>query len=218
MTTTTVDSRLSSRITMTGVVRSEWVKFRSLRSSWAAVATSVGLVVGLAVVVTLIAAGQPHSSGLPDRVATRAELGAILAQLSFGVLAVLVVAGEYGHGTIRNSLAAVPRRLPVLWAKVAVVGAVTFTAAIVSSFGGFLLAQVLWQAHSRAPVSVGDDHVLRILFGTAAYLTGTALVALAIGALLRRPAAGITVTIGLLFGLPTVMQALPGRIGDAGEF
>ena len=51
--------------------------------------------------------------------------GYYLGQLLIGALGVLFVTGEYSTGMIRSTFAAVPKRLPVLWAKLVVFVAVT---------------------------------------------------------------------------------------------
>jgi ABC-type transport system involved in multi-copper enzyme maturation permease subunit len=151
-------------------------------------------------------------------VAARSETGAIFALLALGVLAVLLISGEYGTGMIRASMAAVPRRLPVLWGKIAVYVGVVLPLTAATSFAAFLLGQVVWRAKGKPAVGLGDPDVLRIVTGTALYLTVAGICALAIGALVRNTAAGITTVVGLFFVLPTVLQALPQRFADAGKF
>jgi hypothetical protein len=102
------------------VLRSEWTKLRSVRSTWWLV------VVALTLTVAIGRSGQrvrPVSRVRPRfrlNVAMRSVLGAILAQLALDTLAVLVISGEYGSGMIRTSMTVVPRRLPVLAAKITV--------------------------------------------------------------------------------------------------
>jgi ABC-2 type transport system permease protein len=140
----------------TQVLRSEWTKLRSVRSTWWLVAVAVVLTAGIGVAVSAAAAGQPASSALPAAVATRSALGTILAQLALGTLAVLLISGEYGSGMIRTSMAVVPRRIPVLAAKIIVYVALVLPVTALTSLGTFLVGQVAWRSHSRAAVSLGD--------------------------------------------------------------
>jgi ABC-2 type transport system permease protein len=200
------------------VLRSEWTKLRSVRSTWWLVALAVVLTAGIGVAISAAAAAEPSSSALPADVATRSAIGTILAQLALGTLAVLVISGEYGSGMIRTSIAVVPRRLPVLAAKITVYVALVLPVTALTSLATFLLGQVAWRSHGRAAVSLGDSTVARIVFGAALYLTVAGVCAVAIGTLLRSTAGGITVVAGLFFVVPTVIQAMPSQIADAARF
>jgi hypothetical protein len=217
---TTVHAPVTVAGPVTGwrVIRSEWTKFRSLRSSWWTIATSTALTIGFGVATSFAAAAEKTSSSLPNDVAARSEIGTIFAQLALGTLAVLLVSGEYGTGMIRSSMAAVPKRLPVLWAKLSVYVAVVLPVALAVSLAAFQLGQVLWRAQGRTPVSLGDDGVLQIVVGASLYLTVAGIIALALGTLLRGTTGGITVVVGLFFVFPIVMQAMPERIAEAGRF
>jgi ABC-2 type transport system permease protein len=200
------------------VVRSEWTKFRSVRSTWWTFAASTLLTIGIGVTATAAAAGDRTSSALPDDVAGRAMLGTIFAQLALGTLAVLLMAGEYGTGMIRSSMAVVPRRLPVLWGKLTVYVAVVLPVSLLTSLATFLLGQLIWRGHGRSPVPLAQAHVLRVLVGASLYVTLAGVCALAIATAIRSTAGGITVVIGVFFVLPAVLVAMPARIADASRF
>jgi ABC-type transport system involved in multi-copper enzyme maturation permease subunit len=155
---------------------------------------------------------------VPVDVATRGGIGSILAQLALGTLAVLLVSGEYGTGMIRSSITAVPKRLPVLWAKLAVYIAVVFPVTLATSIVTFLLGQIVWRAHGRPPTSLGADGVVQILISVSLYLTVAGVCAIAIATLLRSTAGAITAMVGLFFVLPTVWGAMPTSIANAGRF
>lgn len=218
MITVPVTSSGAGPVTARRLLRSEWTKFRTLRSSWWTIATSTALMVGIGVAISAAAAAEQTSSAVPVDVATRGEIGSIIAQLALGTLAVLLVSGEYGTGMIRSSMTAVPTRLPVLWAKLAIYIAVVFPATLATSFATFLLGQVVWQAHGRPSTSLAADGVARILIGAPMYLTVAGVCAIAIATLLRSTAGAITAMVGLFFVLPTVWGAMPARIAAAGRF
>jgi ABC-2 type transport system permease protein len=215
---TDMSATLAGPVTQLRVTRSELTKLRTLRSSWWTVGSAVVLIVGLGVVISLAAAAQPTSSTAAIDVATRTQLGAFLAQLGLGTLAVLFISGEYGTGMIRASMTVVPRRLPVLWAKLIVYVAVVLPVTLATSIGAFLLGVAGWQAKGRPNVSLTDPDVARIVVGASLYLTVAGVCALAIAALLRSTAAGISAVVGIFFVLPTLAGSLPERIAADARF
>lgn len=218
MITVPVTSSIAGPVTARRLVRSEWTKFRSLRSSWWTIATSTALMVGIGVAISAAAAAETKSSAVPADVATRGGIGSIFAQLVLGTLAVLLVSGEYGTGMIRSSMTVVPKRLPVLWAKLAVYLVVVFPVTLATSLATFELGQVAWRAHGRPPTSLGADGVARIVIGAPLYLTVAGVCAIAIATLLRSTAGAISAMVGLFFVLPTVWGAMPASIAEAGRF
>jgi ABC-2 type transport system permease protein len=119
---------------------------------------------------------------------------------------------------IRSSMTAVPRRLPVLWAKITVYAAVVFPVTLVTSVVTFLLGQAIWQGRHRPPVSLTDSPVPEIVIGAALYLTVAGICAIGIATLLRSTAGAITSVVGVFFVLPTLLAAMPERIADAARF
>src|SRR5690349_9039092 len=104
------------RVTQLGVIESEWIKFRSLRSSWYSLLATIVIVDGLGTLISSLRAHREHAigrGGVPIRIDTiEASLrGVFLAQLAIGVLGALIITGEYSTGQIRSSLGAVPRRV-----------------------------------------------------------------------------------------------------------
>ena len=205
------------RVTFPRVVVSEWYKFATLRSSWITLATAVAVVIGLGALAAGVAAGdvQPQrpgggaggGRGFAGLDPTSLTLtGASLAQIILGILGVLLVSGEYSSGMVRASLAAVPRRLPVLWGKAIVIGAVSLVVAIPATFVAFLLGQRILGDHVHA--SLSDPGVLRAVLGTGVYLAAIAVLGVAIGALLRHAAGSI----GVLFVLLLVAPGLLGLV------
>jgi ABC-2 type transport system permease protein len=206
-----------SGVTPARVVRSEWTKLRSLRSTRLSLLVAAGLIVGLGAVIPAVtvadwtAADEPRRAGFD---AFQTAIGGIfLAQLAFGVLGVLLITGEWATGMARATFAAVPRRLPVLWAKLLVFAAVTVVLAGASCLTAFLVGQAILAKEDLA-VSLGDPHIARALVGSALYLTAIGALGLGLGATLRSTAGGVATLFGLLLVLPTVVSALPGRWAD----
>jgi hypothetical protein len=109
---------------------------------------------------------------------------------------------------IRSTLTAVPRRLPVLWAKLgvfAVAALVTSEAALAVSM---LAGQAILSAR-HAGASLSDPGVLRAMIGAALYLTVSGLLGVALGFIIRNTAGAVTVLFGILLMLPVLGNFLP---------
>jgi len=123
----------------------------------------------------------------------------------------MVVTTEYTTGMIRSSLLAVPRRTPMMVAKGVVFALTILVVGEIASFGAFAVGQPI--LHSKAPVSIGDPGVLRAVIGGGLYLAVLGLFAMAIGAIVRHTAGGITGTIGFVLVLAPLTLLLPGSVG-----
>ena len=185
--TTVVSTR--DRYRFAQVVRMEWIKLRSLRSTWWVLAATVAGAVGIAVAVgvnTEDAAGDLTNNALAG-----ISLGLLLA----GVLGVLVMTGEYSSGMIRATLAAIPHRPLVLAAKAAVFGALALAAGEAAGFIAFFAGTAALPDRVPAP-TLGQPGVLRaVVLGGAGYcLIG--LLGVGLGAIIRHTPAAIAVLVG----------------------
>lgn len=200
------------------MVRSEWVKIRTVRSTYwtilAAVAVSVGLSALLALAFTASWDRLPERDRVMFDPASYALTGTNIGLLVLSVLGVLTITSEYATGTIRASLTAVPDRTRFLAAKALVLCSVAFAVGQVSAFGSFLLSQLSFAAKGLG-VSLGEPGVLRAVFGCGLYLTLVTLLAFGVGILLRHTAAAVTVIVGVMFVLPLIAAFLPGQWGLA---
>ncbi|MFB7948494.1 ABC transporter permease [Kitasatospora phosalacinea] len=207
------------RVTAVRVLRSEWAKAWSLRSTW----ITLGLGLFFLVAFGLIAAyqfksrldsGRPMERDFADADALSLSLfGTNFAQLALGVLGVLIAAGEYSTGMIRSTLAAVPRRLPVLWAKALVYGAVALVLATAGVFVAFLLGSGIVSG-TRAAMTLSDPGALRGLLGAGLYLGLVGVIGVALGVLLRSVAGGISVLVASLMLVPGLVSLLPSSWHD----
>jgi ABC-2 type transport system permease protein len=202
-------------VTQAGVLRSEWTKLRSLRSTLWTLLAAVGLMVGIGGL--LAATSVDQYADLADARAHHFDAisvslnGVAFAQLAIGVLGVLMISGEYGTGMIRATLAVVPRRLPVLWAKLVIFAGVVFAVSLAGSVVSFLAGQRVLRAHDL-DVGLGAPGALRSVVGAALYLTVGGLIGLTLGALLRNTAAGISTFVAVFFILPPLFAALPAAV------
>jgi ABC-2 type transport system permease protein len=213
ITRTGPDDRAAFRpATFADALRSEWIKLRSVRSTFWALTVTVVLGVGLGAAISAAAAHGYANSSVSAKLSwdpTAISLDGIgIATLSIAVLGVLFISSEYSSGMIRTSLIAVPRRGRVLAAKALVLAAVTFVVGEVTSFAAFFLGQALISGHAPH-ATLADPGVARAVVGAGLALTALAVLSVATGALLRHPAAGIACMVAVLFVLPGIAQALP---------
>lgn len=192
------------RLSTAGVVRSEWHKLWTLRSTWITLFTACALVISVGITMGVTYDGDDAEV---DTVVFTL-LGNQLAQICLAVLGILVTAGEYSTGMIRASLTAVPTRLPVLLSKAGIFAAVAFTVSLVTNVGTFLLAQI-WLADSDKALALADRGVLGALASSAASLTLLSLIALGLGALFRSVPGAIGAFVGAVLVLPEVLSMLP---------
>ncbi len=190
------------RVTFAGVLRSEWIKIRSLRSTVWSLSIAVVLMVGVTALVAWSFEGEPGN------VADLVTPGGYFAQLTLAVLGVLVITGEYSTGMIRSTLTAVPRRTPALVAKALVLGVVALVTGVVG-VGLSVLAAMPWYDRLGITLDLGDPQTLRMLVGMPLYLTGIALLGFAAGALLRSSAGALAVVLGTLLVIEQVVGAIP---------
>ena len=198
---------------------SEWTKIRSVRATIWSLLLLVVLTLGFTALFTWLTVSQwdkadpaQQQRAIADPVSTILGSGFQLSQLAVCVLGVLVITSEYGTGMIRASLLAVPHRTPMLAAKAIVFAAVVFLVGELAAFPSFFLGAAI--LHSRTPVTLSDPGVLRAVIGAGLYLAVLGLFALAIGALLRHTAAGITGVIAFILVLSPLAQLLPGSVGE----
>jgi ABC-2 type transport system permease protein len=200
-------------VTQARVVRAEWTKLRALRSSrWSALSAIV-LIVGLGAIVA--GSGTPYRISAGNTAAvgiSAALLGVLFAQLVVGILGVLAFSGEYGTGMIRATLAVVPSRLPVLWAKAIVLVGLVLPVTLLCAFLDYFVAAAIESSRGGSAFSLSDPGVLRTVVGSSLYLTVVVIIGLALGALLRKTAAGLSVFAAVFFVIPIIVSTLPHNI------
>jgi hypothetical protein len=201
------------RVTQWRVVVSEWTKLRSLRSTLWSLLVAVLFTIGLPCLFAAVTAARWSHMSLHERLDRHpleiATAGVNLSQLAIGVLGVLVITGEYSTGMIRASFGAVPKRLPVLWANIAVFAAVTFALMLPSVIVAFFGSQAILRNHHILEISFSDPGVARTVIGGAIFLTVVGVFTMGLGAITRNTAGGIAVFAGIFFVIPPLMNILP---------
>ncbi|MBV8078768.1 MAG: ABC transporter permease [Actinobacteria bacterium] len=207
------------RVTQARVFVSEWTKLRSLRSTMWSLFAAVVLGIGLPCLFAAVTSSHwNHMS--PHEQANRHPLdialaGVNIAQLAIGVLGVLVISGEYSTGMIRATMSAVPRRLPVLWAKAADFALVTFVLMLPTVLIAFFASQSIVDHIPQLKTSLSASGVFRAELGGALYLTVLGVMCLALGAIVRNTAGGIALFAGIFFVIPPLMNILPSSWNNA---
>jgi ABC-type transport system involved in multi-copper enzyme maturation permease subunit len=203
------------KVTQARVLRSELTKFWSLRSTVYTLLTAVVLMIGIGAIFSGVTASQYHTFGPADRASfnpvSTSLSGITFAVVAFGVLGVLMMSGEYTTGMIRASLTAVPRRLPMLWGKLAVFAGTIFAISLVTSFVSFYVGQALLSGH-HLNVAITAPGALRSVIGAALYVTVAGMIGVALAALFRNTAAGITTFAGVFFVIPPLAGLLPASV------
>ena len=205
----TVDGHSTS---MVRVLNSEWIKMRTLRSTWITLVASVLVIIAFGLISAMVSSGRISTQGGgPPRSLGPLSLvlaGANLAVLIVAVMGAIVGAREFSTGMIRATFSAVPKRLPVLWSKLIVFTVVVLPIVAVSVVAVFFLGMRVLSGAGAATVAWSDDGVARSVLGTAFYIAGLGIIGLAIGVLLRTTAASIGVVIGAVIFLPALASAL----------
>ena len=204
------------QVTQARVMKSEWTKLRTQPGALWSLLSAVILVVAFGILYSLLrVARPPHGAAAAASFdPTSVSLAGVqLAQVAAGVLGVLLITSEYATGLIRTTLAAVPRRLPTLWGKAAVVTGAVVAVSVPAAVAVFLAGQAIL-GRQHLSVSLGAPGVARAVIGGALYLAVAALLGLALGALLRSTAGGIAALFGLLFAVPILVGFLPGSLSD----
>ena len=209
----------TGRVTQARVALSEWTKLHSLRSTRWSLGIGVLLTIALPVIFSAVTSSHWGSMSPRDR-ADRHPLDIALAgvnasQLAIAVLGVLVITGEYSTGMIRASFTAVPKRLPVLWAKTGVFAVVAFLLMLPSVVIAFFASQAILSRHHILQISFSHPGVARSVIGGAVYLMLVGIFALGIGSIVRNTAGGIAAFAGIFFVIPPLMLILPASWNDA---
>jgi len=224
-------------VTQPRAMVSEWIKFRSLRSTWWSIGIALLISVGLGILFSALRGNDIANHGGFEQDPTALSLrGFFLAQLAAGVLGARFITGEYSTGMIRATLSAVPRRVPVWVAKIVIFAVVIFGITLAAAFVAFLGGQaVLSSYHASAEfipgpgagigvipdasgtlhslgVSISHPGSVRAIFGAALYMVGVGLLGLGCGFIIRNTGGAIAALFGLLLVLPLLAQALPGSL------
>jgi ABC-2 type transport system permease protein len=203
----------TGRVAFHRVLLSEWTKLRSVRSTaWSLV---VGFLLTIAFPIIFAFVTRSHWGSMkPSERAGRHPLdialaGVNVAQLAIAVLGVLLISAEYSTGSIRSTFTAVPKRLPVLWAKLLDYAVLSFVLMVPAVLVSFFASQAILTNIHQLQISFTQPGVARAVIGGALYVMLVGIFALAIGAIVRNTAGGIATFAGIFFVIPPLMNILP---------
>ena len=203
----------AGRVRFHRVLLSEWTKLRSVRSTKWSLAVGFLLTIAFPIIFAFVTRSHWHSMSPHER-ADRQPLdialaGVNVAQLAIAVLGVLLISAEYSTGSIRSTFTAVPKRLPVLWAKLIDYACVSFVLVVPAVLVSFFASQAILENIQHLQISFSQPGVARSVIGGAIYVTLVGIFALAIGAIVRSTAGGIATFAGIFFVIPPLMNILP---------
>jgi ABC-2 type transport system permease protein len=195
----------------TDTLRSEWTKLRSLRSTPVTLAVIAVMVVGLSGLITLaVVTNHRHGAQVVTDPVGILQSAWFLGLLAYMVLGVLVMTSEYSSGLIGPTLLATPKRMRVLTAKATAFAVTALVTGEVVSFVNFFVSHAIASGYALFPdPSLGDHNVLRAVIGMGIDGGLAGLMGLALGALLRNTAWGITTGVAITFVLPLIFNFLP---------
>jgi ABC-type transport system involved in multi-copper enzyme maturation permease subunit len=196
---------MSNEVTLMSVAKSEWIKFRTVRSTNVSVFIFVFLTIGLGVLISWLV--RSHYSNMPlaqrltfDPVST--SLGAIIvAEFAAGVIGAMFISSEYTSGAIRTTLAAVPTRVRLILAKLLVLVVSMIVVSEIVVIATFLIGMRIFSGVVPT-VSLGNGSVLRAVLLSGVFLTLLVLFSFALGVILRQSIASISVFVSLLLIVP----------------
>jgi ABC-2 type transport system permease protein len=205
-------------VTFPRVVLSEWTKLWSLRSTRWVLLVSFIAMAAPGPIIAAVQMGRWAHLTLHDRLTFDSiDVGVggwHIAQLGIGVLGVLIISGEYSTGMIRSSLMAVPRRLPVLAAKVLVYAGVTFALMAIATLISYFVTQAIVSGH-HIQHGIGAPGAFRVVIGNILFLSVLGTMCVGLGTWVRNSAGGIAAFVGLIFVLSGLIDILPSNIGNA---
>ncbi len=200
------------RLTLPGVIRSEWIKASSLRSIRWTVVTSIVLGIGMSLVMGFAIrdlAGPLGQEGYVNYLLTVTGFPATFLSLVFGVLGVFVISSEYSSGMILSTLTAAPRRGLVMTAKAIILTAMSALVALIVVVAAAAISVLLVPGVKSV---LGDTQALTGMVGTILFLVAISLLSFAIAGIVRSTAGAITVVVGILLLVPMILQIVSGLV------
>jgi ABC-type transport system involved in multi-copper enzyme maturation permease subunit len=211
--------RPTHRPGFTDLMRSEWTKLKTLRSTWWSLGAMIVLSFAFSITVSAIYTHNFQTLAASDKAQfTSNTIGLIFqpglefASLAVCVLGVLLITSEYSTGMIKATMLAEPRRTPALLSKAATFAALIFVISEIVAVPTFFIGAAITHAH--ASVSIANATSIRAIVAFGVYMSAMGIIALSIGTLVKHTAAGISVVLALQFVLPGVLSLIPGSLGS----
>jgi len=192
------------------IVRAELTKVATLRSTFWTLLITFGGTIAVTVLSTTSATHQSKAWYQGFDPTSSSLTGLALGVLAIGVLGMLSTTGEYGSGTIRSSLAAMPRRRGLLLGKILTTGGITLAVGEVLTFVSFGIGQAILKAGGAPWARLDQPGVLRAVVLSGAFVALLGLFALGLGVIIRHTAGSIAAYVGATFLVSLVLRTIPG--------
>ncbi|MDI2126614.1 ABC transporter permease [Yinghuangia seranimata] len=216
------DAEPEGRVGFGAFLNAEWIKVRTVRSTFWTLVTMAALSIGLTVMICAVVADS-LSKDVAEAAVTGKRLDAYPDQfvfwgMTFGqiaalVLGVLVMSAEYATGMIRSTLTAMPRRTQAFLAKASILAVVLLVLGMLIALISYLAGNPFLEAKDIG-VELSDPGVGRALIGNGLYLAVLGLFGFALAALLRHTAGAITIGLALIYVIGGLVGLLPGKWGE----
>ncbi|MFD9902910.1 ABC transporter permease [Streptomyces sp. NPDC059063] len=197
---------------MIASLSAEWLKLRTVRSTWIAVGTvALALAGATALCHYAVHTYDGLSPGDQARFAVTpmTQLVTMVAEIALGVLGVLAVTPEYATGLIRTSLVVVPSRGRLLSAKAAVLVALVWPVSAAALFAAAALSRAIVGDRRIQSLSDGDAHSVGLILSQATTVAAIALIGLGLGCVLRSTVGAVVAVVGLVHLVPMLTRTLP---------
>lgn len=201
------------------LLKAEFTKVRSVRSTVWTIIAMTGLTVGMSFLATLVyrldwnhLTDADRAQVASDAVGLILQPAMIFTQVAVCVLAALIISAEHSSGTISATMLASPKRRSVLWAKAATLIGIVFVAGELLAFVAFFVGRSVLSKY--VDVSLGDPGVLGVIAMYGVYLCVVAIFVLGLATLVRHTAGAVTIAIATVLILPTVISMIPGNVAS----
>lgn len=200
------------------LLASEWIKARSIRTTWILVAGTVlvTVVVSLLGISGLMGDWQAELPADFDPTGSSFK-GILVGQILIATLGAQTFTSEYATGQIVTSLTLVPRRAVLLATKTTITALIALATAVLTVACSFGTSQAALAAAGLPTADIADPGTVRALLCAVGYLVLTAVLGVALGTITRSSsgALAVVVTVGLL--VPALAPGLPGALGDLAD-
>lgn len=195
------------RLSFSKLLRSEWIKLTSVRSTWWSVAIVAAMSLGFSTLMAF--ASRDFSEGFTPISAVTSSIQ--FSMLMAGVMGAISITGEYSTGMVRSTFTAAPRRASVVFAKAIVLSLFMIMIGIII-FGVTTL--VVNPIMNTGIDFASFDNTWLPLIWAVLSLAFFALIGLSFGFIVRNGAGAIALTVGLIFVLPIILTGIFGMSTD----
>jgi ABC-2 type transport system permease protein len=209
---------MTNDATLMSAAKSEWIKFRSVRSTIIGTLVFVVLTIGLGVLVTSLVRANWNTLDLARKVTfdpVSTSLGGLFfGQFAVGVIGSLFITTEYTSGAVRTSLTAVPNRMRLALAKLVVLVTSMLVISEIICLAAFVIGMQIFSGVVPTD-SLSSGPVLRSVLLAGVYLTLLAVFGFSLGLILRQSVACISVFVSLLLIVPIIVFLLPQSLQNS---